>query len=182
MILGVKMQGGKILVSAIIGILIGLFLYDWFLVPEIQTKVEIRTETKTDTVYFSYVDTVYVDKIKHKFIKDTIIKDYKPKIQAFSSDFTTLYGNASVTGSVLGEVLNIRLKNDFRIPTVTNTITTEKTVTNTVIRNGLFVGGSINSDINIIPSLWYQSGSWIYQYQYNIYIGHHSVGVGRRLF
>ena len=176
------MQGGKFIVSAIIGILIGLFLYDLFLVPEVKTKVEIRTETKTDTIYFSYVDTVYIDKIKHEFIRDTIIEDYKPKIQAFSSDFRTLYGNASVTGSVLGEVLNISLKNDFRIPTVTNTITTEKTVTNTVIRNGLFVGGSINSDINIIPSIWYQKREWIYQYQYNIDLNTHSFGVGMRLF
>jgi len=172
----------KFIVSAIIGIIIGLFLYDWFLVPQVQTKVEIRTETKTDTVYFSHVDTVYITKIRHEFIRDTIIEDYKPKIQAFSSDFPTLYGNASVSGSVLGEVLNIRLKNNFRIPTVTNTITTEKTVTNTIIRNGLYIGGSINQDINLIPSLWYQKGDWIYQYQYNVNLNSHAVGVGRRLF
>jgi hypothetical protein len=172
----------KFLLYTVIGIIIGLFLYDWFLVPEVQTKVEIRTETKTDTVYFSHVDTVYIDKIRHEFIRDTIIKDYKPKIQAFSSDFPTLYGNASVNGEVLGEVLKMSLINDFKIPTVTNTVTTEKTVTNTIIRNGLFVGCSINQDINLIPSLWYQKGDWIYQYQYNVNLNSHAVGVGRRLF
>jgi hypothetical protein len=176
------MQGGRFLMFVGVGIIIGLFLYDSFLVPEVQTKVEIRTETKTDTVYISHVDTVFLDKIKHVTLRDTIIEDYKPKIQAFSETFNTLYGNASVNGEVLGEVLKMSLINDFRIPTVTNTITTEKTVTNTIIRNGLYVGGSINQEINLIPSVWYQKGDWIYQYQYNIDLAHHSVGVGRRLF
>lgn len=130
--------------TLILGIVLGLVVYGFFLQPEVETKVVIKETFATDTVYVTKKDTVYLDKTKisHEFIRDTVLLEgWKPKINRFRAVFPHTYGNAYLSGEVLGEVLNTELTNDFRLPVITNTITKEKNTTNTIIQRGLFVGG-----------------------------------------
>ena len=108
--------------------LFGAFLYAWLFTPESETKTEIKEVRTTDTVYVTVRDTIRLTKteIKHQYLRDTILIDFKPQIKVFTASKRFLYGNATITGEVLGEVLKIDLYNDFKLPTVTNTI--ERTV------------------------------------------------------
>jgi hypothetical protein len=137
-------------VTFIIGIFLGALIYDWFLLPDIETKVEYKTTIKVDTVFVPVKETVYLtkEKIKHEYLRDTIIQDYKPKIQAFKAVFPTSVGNAYLSGEVLGQVLKTSLSTDFKIPVVTNVITNEKTTTNTIIQKGIFLGGGFSNQMD----------------------------------
>lgn len=133
---------------AIIGIVIGYFLADNSEDVEIINTIE----TKTDTVFITVIDTVRITRkeIQHKEIRDTVlIEPIEPIIKAFTASKPFLYGNVSVKGEVLGEVLKMDIYTDFSLPTVTNTITK----TNTVIKkpSGLFLTAGVNQQL--IPSL-----------------------------
>ena len=132
----------------LVGIVIGYFL------SKKDNNVEIisKIETKTDTVYVHVRDTVRITRteIKHEHIRDTIlIEPIEPVIKAFTASKPFLYGNVTVNGEVLGDVLKIDIYNDFQIPSVTNTITK----TNTVIKkpSGLFLTAGVQN--NLTPSI-----------------------------
>lgn len=142
----------KYLFFAILGIVLGYFL------SKKSDNVEIinTIETKTDTVFITVRDTVRITKkeIQHKEIRDTIlIEPIEPKIKAFTASKPFLYGNVTVNGEVIGEVLKIDIYNDFNLPTVTNTITK----TNTVIKKpaGLFITAGIGAtnQLTLTPSI-----------------------------
>lgn len=137
-------------IALIIGLLIGYFLFSKDgLEPEIITKTEFRT----DTVYITMRDTVRLTKkeIKHEYLRDTVIVDFKPKIKAFTASKSFLYGNTYVNGEVLGEVLKMDIVNDFKLPQITNTVTT----TNTVIKkpSGLFLTAGVTKQLGFTPSI-----------------------------
>ena len=175
-----------IVASLIVGILLGFIGYDFFLASdEIGYKVMYKETTKTDTVYIHEFDTVYLTKkdIKHVYLRDTIlIEPIEPKIKAFKATFPLLYGNAYLNGEVLGEVLKTSLITDFRIPTVTNTITKEKTETITKETMGIYAGAAINNLLqpSIIAS--YQDKRYIFSYQYQMNTQAHQIGVQKKIF
>lgn len=138
------------IVTFIIGIFAGALIYDWFLLPEIETKTELVTTIQVDTVFVPVKETVYLtkEKIKHKYLRDTVLIGYNPKIKGYSAIFPLLYGDAYLNGEVLGEVLSMNLKTDFKIPSVTNTITNEKTTMKTIIQKGIFVGGGFSNQMD----------------------------------
>ena len=115
--------------------------------PEVEEVYKFTTKTETDTVYKEIKDTVYVPKtsIKTEVLRDTILVDYKPIIKSFSATTPFEYGNTYVNGEVLGEVLKMTVTNDFKIPTVTNTITNTETKPIIKKSKGLYLGASINS-------------------------------------
>ena len=173
----------KELIYALIGIALGAFLMHWLFFPEVKTKTLIETVTETDTVYITLTDTIYQNSIKHRIIRDTVlIEPIRPEIKAFSATFPLLYGNAHLSGEVLGEVLKTSLETDFKIPTITNMITETKTVTNTIAPKGLYIGASINTEL--IPSVGasYLDKDWLLNYDYTIKTKVHSVGVRKKLF
>ena len=133
---------------AVIGIVIGYFLSK----QGQDVKVISTIETKTDTVYITVRDTVRLTRkeIKHTVIRDTIlIEPIEPIIKSFTASKPFLYGNVTVNGEVLGDVLKMDIYNDFQIPSVTNTITK----TNTVIKkpSGLFLTAGVNQQLT--PSI-----------------------------
>lgn len=154
------------IVTFIIGIFAGALIYDWFLLPEVETSTKETTTKTTSTEYKDLKETIdlsnwenLVDSLKselkrkpkviiHEVLRDTIIEGYKPKIQAFRAMFPTSIGNAYLSGEVLGEVLKTSLSTDFKIPVVTNTITNEKTTTKTIIQKGLFLGGGFSNQMD----------------------------------
>jgi hypothetical protein len=152
--------------------------------PEAEEVYRFSTITEIDTVYKEIRDTVYVPKkwIKSQIIRDTILVDYKPEIKSFSATTPFEYGNTYVNGEVLGDVLKMSVTNDFKIPTVTNTIT--NTETKTIIRKskGLYLGASINSLLDPGAKVSYIDNKYIFQYQYQPVTKVHSLGISKKLF
>ncbi len=111
---------------AIISFLAGVILaFILFPRPEVETVYKFTTKVESDTIYSHVVDTIYVPKtrIKTQVLRDTVLKEYQPKISLFKTSFPSEYGSTHVSGEVLGEVLKMTATNDFKIPVVTNTIT-----------------------------------------------------------
>jgi hypothetical protein len=172
------MANQSLIVAFVVTFLLGLFagaiLADMFLFPEIETKNKEKITQTTTTEYKDLKETVdlsnwenLVDSLKselkrkpkvivHEVLRDTIIEGYNPKIQAFRAVFPTSIGNAYLSGEVLGEVLKTRLSTDYKIPVITNTITNEKTITNTVIQKGIFVGGGFSNQMD-----WHVGASYL---------------------
>lgn len=148
-------------------------------------KTVIKTETVTDTVYINVRDTVFITRkqIEHTFLRDTVfINSYKPVINQYSTQFPVLYGNINVKGEVLGEVLNMNVTTDLKIPTVTNTIT--HTVTNTVMKksNGLYVKAGLNQALSPVAGGTFFRDKLLLDYTYDFNMRQHSVQIGRKIF
>jgi len=152
--------------------------------PEAEEIYKFTTTTETDTVFLTISDTVYVPKtkIKTQVLRDTILVDYKPIIKSFSATTPFEYGNTYVNGEVLGDVLKMSVTNDFKIPTVTNTITNTETKTIIKKSKGLYLGASINSLLDPGASASYVDDKYIFQYQYQPVTKVHSLGISKKLF
>jgi len=152
--------------------------------PEAEEIYKFTTTTETDTVFLTISDTVYVPKtkIKTQVLRDTILVDQKPKIKSFSATTPFEYGNTYVNGEVLGDVLKMSVTNDFKIPTVTNTVTNTETKTIIKKSKGLYLGASINSLLNPGASASYVDDKYIFQYQYQPVTKVHSLGISKKLF
>jgi hypothetical protein len=153
-------------VAFLIGIFAGALIYDWFLLPEVETSTKETTTQTTTTEYKDLKETIdlsnwenIVDSLKselkrkpkviiHEVLRDTIIEGYKPKIQAFRAVFPTSIGNAYLSGEVLGQVMKTSLSTDYKIPVITNTIINEKTTTRTIVQKGIFVGGGFSNQMD----------------------------------
>jgi len=152
--------------------------------PEAEEIYKFTTTTETDTVFLTISDTVYVPKtkIKTQVLRDTILVDQKPKIKSFSATTPFEYGNTYVNGEVLGDVLKMNVTNDFKIPTVTNTVTNTETKTIIKKSKGLYLGASINSLLDPGASASYVDDKYIFQYQYQPVTKVHSLGISKKLF
>jgi len=152
--------------------------------PEAEEIYKFTTTTETDTVFLTISDTVYVPKtkIKTQVLRDTILVDYKPIIKSFSATTPFEYGNTYVNGEVLGDVLKMSVTNDFKIPTVTNTITNTETKTIIKKSKGLYLGASINSLLDPGAKITYLDNKYIFQYQYQPVTKVHSLGISKKLF
>jgi hypothetical protein len=152
--------------------------------PEVEEIYKFTTTTETDTVYKEIKDTVYIPKtsIKTEVLRDTILVNYKPEIKSFSTTTPFEYGNTYVNGEVLGDVLKMSVTNDFKIPTVTNTITNTETKTIIKKSKGLYVGASINSLLDPGAKVSYLDNKYLFQYQYQPVTKIHSLGISKKLF
>jgi hypothetical protein len=152
--------------------------------PEAEEVYRFSTRTETDTVYKEINDTVYVPKtkIKTQVLRDTILIDQKPTISSFSTITPFEYGKTYVSGEVLGEVLKMTVTNDFKIPTVTNTVTNTETKTIIQKPKGIYIGASINSLLDPGAKVAYLDNKYLFQYQYQPVTKVHSLGISKKLF
>jgi hypothetical protein len=152
--------------------------------PEAEEIYKFTTTTETDTVFLTISDTVYVPKtkIKTQVLRDTILVDYKPIIKSFSATTPFEYGNTYVNGEVLGDVLKMSVTNDFKIPTVTNTVTNTETKTIIKKSKGLYLGANINSLLDPGAKVSYLDNKYLFQYQYQPVTKIHSLGISKKLF
>lgn len=132
---------------AVLGFILGLVVFSIFLKPQVETRVTETIRTETDTVYVTKTETIVKTQFKYIYERDTVIEDYKPKIRGFKELYPFTYGNVSISGEVLGELRYMNVNTDFKIPTITNTITKEKTTTNTIIQRGIFLGGGFSDQM-----------------------------------
>jgi hypothetical protein len=168
-------------ISFLAGVIVA---YIFFPKTESETVYKFETVTKTDTLYVSFTDTVYVPKtrIKTQVLRDTILVDYNPKISQFNASFPFEYGSTNVSGEVLGEVLKMTATSDFKIPVVTNTITNTETKTIVQKPKGIYLGAGVNSLLQPSASLSYMDNKYIFQYQFQPLQKVHQIGVSKKIF
>jgi hypothetical protein len=161
-----------------------LVAYIFFPKTERETVYKFETVTKTDTLFITSTNTVYIPKkeIKTQVIRDTVLIDYKPKISAFTASFPFEYGSTNVSGEVLGEVLKMTATSDFKIPVVTNTITNTETKTIVEKPKGIYLGASVNSLLQPGAKVSYLDNKYIFQYQFQPLQKLHTLGVSKKLF
>ena len=169
------------IVSFFAGVILAFIFYPK---PEAEEVYRFSTKTETDTVYKEIKDTVYIPKtkIKTEVLRDTILVDYKPTINSFSTTTPFEYGNTYVNGEVLGEVLKMSVTNDFKIPVVTNTITNTETKTIIKKSKGIYLGANISSLLQPGATASYVDDKYIFQYQYQPMTKIHTLGVSKKLF
>jgi hypothetical protein len=175
----------KTILTSIISFIAGMILA--FLLmpkPEAEEIYKFETVTNTDTLIIEVKDTVYVPKmwIKSQFVRDTVLKEYKPTISLFSTTTPFEYGNTYVSGEVLGEVLKMSVTNDFKIPVVTNTVTNTETKTIIKKSKGLYLGATVNSLLQPGAAVAYLDNKYIFEYQYQPLQNIHQIGVSKKLF
>jgi hypothetical protein len=169
------------IVFFIFGCIVTVLLYPS---QEYESNFEVITEVKTDTVYMTSSNTVYIPKkeIKTEVIRDTVIIDYKPTISSFETTFPFEYGSTKVSGEVLGEVLKMTATNDYKIPVVTNTITETRTETIVKKPKGIYIGGAVNSILEPSASVSYLDNKYLFSYQYQPFSRTHQIGISKKLF
>jgi hypothetical protein len=169
------------IISFLIGVILTIIIYPK---PEAEEIYKFTTVTETDTLFVDKLETVYIprEKIKTQVLRDTILVDHRPIINAFSSTTPFEYGNTYVSGEVLGEVLKMSVTNDFKIPVVTNTVT--NTETRTIIQKpkGIYLGAGVNSLLKPSASVAYLDNKYLFQYQYQPVTNIHTLGVSKKLF
>jgi hypothetical protein len=172
----------KIAVLAFIAGVILAFLV--FPKRELETVYKTTIERLTDTLYITSSDTVYIPKtkIKTEVLRDTILMDFKPKISQFNASFPFEYGSTNVSGEVLGEVLKMTATSDFKLPVVTNTITETKTETIVIKPKGFYLGGVVNSDLQLGAKVSYLDNKYLFSYQFQPVTKTHTLGVSKKLF
>jgi hypothetical protein len=168
-------------ISFLIGVILAFVIYPR---PEQETVYKTETKVETDTIYSHVVDTIYVPKtrIKTQVLRDTVLKEYKPKISLFKTSFPSDYGSTNVSGEVLGEVLKMTATNDFKIPVVTNTITETKTETKIIKPKGIYLGAGVNSLLQPSAKVSYLDNKYLFEYQFQPLQGMHQIGVSKKLF
>jgi hypothetical protein len=169
----------------ILGFVLGLVIFSIFLKPESETIIEYKETIKSDTVFVVQKDTVtlYRDKIKHEYLRDTILlPQWKPSIKGFKAVYPVLYGNIHLSGEVLGEVLKTSITTDFKIPTITNTITKEKTTTIIKKPTGFYAVGGIDSNFSYSVGGLYLRDKSVIGYSYQPSVRVHSVSLGWKVF
>jgi hypothetical protein len=171
----------KGLVFFALGCIVAVLLYPS---NEYESTYEVVTEVRTDTVYNESIDTIYVPKtkIKTEFLRDTILVDYTPTINAFETTFPFEYGSTQVSGEVLGEVLKMTAKTEYSVPVVTNTITNTETKTIVQKPKGLYIGAGINSLLQPSGKMAYLDNKYLFEYQYQPLQKMHQIGVSKRIF
>jgi hypothetical protein len=168
-------------ISFIAGVILAFILFPR---PEVETIYKFETKVESDTIYTRVVDTIYIPKtkIKTEFLRDTILKEYEPKISLFKASFPSDYGSTYVSGEVLGEVLKMTATNDFKIPVVTNTITNTETKTIIQKPKGIYLGAGVNSLIQPMAKVSYLDNKYLFEYQYQPVTKVHALGISKKLF
>jgi len=187
------------------GVLIGMFIYDRFLVPEHETTY--KETIVTDTTFKHYKERYLVDSIKSKSLSDSveffrkkykgiltknniiivhdsvfIDKPFLAPLRRFNGQRSFLYGNTYFNATVAGELLDMEITNDFEIPVVTNTITKE---TKSVIKpSGLYItlGFGVNQQLSTLIGATYLKDKSMISYSYDLRLKSHQAGIGFKVF
>jgi len=197
--------GIRYAILILVGILIGMFIYDRFLVPEHETTY--KETIVTDTTFKHYKEKYLVDSIKSKSLSDSveffkrkykgiltknniiivhdsvfIDKPFLAPLRRFNGQRSFLYGNTYFNATVAGELLDMEITNDFEIPTITNTITKETKVT--IKPSGLYatLGFGVNQQLSTLIGATYLKDKSMISYSYDLRLKSHQAGIGFKVF
>ncbi len=188
-------------VSVAVGIFLGLVIYEKFLLPEIEESTVVTEKETIDTTFNDVAGTIQFDSLRYQSLSDSIdyyrslyeeelgnikiVKENEPfsaPLRTYSGFEPTLYGNIGYNAVVAGKMLDMTITNDLRLPTITNTVTTEKVVTQTRDLRGLYAGASASLDLDYKLGASYVDRDWQFNYDYQPKVKMHWVGVKRRVF
>ena len=180
---------------------IGFALAFLFFKPKVIENIVIKTETITDTVYTKHVERIPFPDLAYMALEDSIdhyrilyeeelgnikiVKENEPfsaPLRTYSGTEATLYGNIGYNTVVAGSLLDMTITHDLRLPTITNTVTTEKTVTKTRDLRGLYAGGWVSTGMDYKLGVSYVDRDWQLNYDYQPKMEVHWVGVKKRIF
>lgn len=193
----------KFAVVFLFGFIVGFLVYDRFFVPEHTT--EYRETIVTDTTFKHYKEKYLVDSIKSKSLSDSVEffrkkyrgiltknniqivhdsvfvdKPFLAPLKRFNGQRAFLYGNTHFNAVVAGELLDMEISNDFKIPTVTNTIT--KTTQTVVKPSGLYgtLGFRVGEQqqLSTLIGATYLKDKSMINYSFDLKLKSHQVGVG----
>lgn len=158
---------------------LSLYLFFW---PEItESIVEKRY---SDTVYLPSEEVIVFDSLTYKSMNDsidyyrklyskelskdkiTIIKEGEPisaPLRRYTGFKPTLYGNIGYDAMIAGSLLEMNIRQDLKIPQITNTI--ERTVTRTIEPKSLFITGGLNSEMNYNIGAVYVNKKYLFGYK-----------------
>lgn len=188
------------IIFIVIGVAIGISIMKFFFWPEV-TVIEKETIT-TDSTYVEYKerydslerirfnlsDSIEYYKELYDIPAEVIVvhdsvfidKPFYAPLRRFEGSQPFLYGNTTYNALVAGELLNIKLENDFKIPQITSTITRE--TTKIIHPRGLYLGGSVSGQVNFSAGATYLNKDWMFDYQYNLTIKSHEIGIKRKVW
>ena len=168
----------------ILGFILGFLLWLWLFKPDTILETRIETEIKVDTCYIELRDTVYLtrERIKQEIVRDTVLVNYQPKIRAYRALFPLTYGDVSIQGEVLGEVMTMNANADFKIPKITKAITTKEVKTIIENKKALYLGGRINQRFAPDLTVIYVSDQFLFEYHYDIITNSHGMGISKKVF
>lgn len=189
------------LATYILAFAVGFALAFLFFKPKIVENIVVKTETRIDTVYTKHVERIPFPDLTYIALEDSIehyrslyeeelgnikiVKENEPfsaPLRTYSGFEPTLYGNIGYNSVVAGKMLDMAIIHDLRLPTITNTVTTEKVVTKTRDLRGLYAGASASLDLDYKIGASYVDRDWQFNYDYQPKVNMHWVGVKRRLF
>lgn len=183
----------------LIGIAVGVFLLYWLFWPEVEVEYIIQKEY-IDTSYVDHSEVVTFDSTivdtlgdsieyyKNMYKKElsakgiTIIEDgpYSVPLQRFKGFEPTLYGNISYSALVAGELLEMKIRQDLKLPTVTHRI--EKKSRTVVHPKGLYLGAGINTRLSYNLSADYVNRDFLIGYYYDPALKNHGIRVAKKIF
>lgn len=188
------------IIFTVIGIAIGIAIMKFFFWPEV-TVIEKETIT-VDSTYVEYKekydslemirynlsDSIEYYKELYNIPPEVVIvhdsvfidKPFYAPLRRFNGSQVFLYGNTTYNALVAGELLNIKIENDFNIPHITNTITKE--TVKVIHPKGLYLGGSVSDQINFSAGATYLDNNWMFDYQYNMTLKSHQIGIKRKVW
>lgn len=173
----------KSILFGLIGIIIGLFIYDRFLVPDTETSVEYRETIKTDTLWLpSIPELIFIRSPKPLYLRDTIINEVTYPLNSYSGLENTLYGQIKWDAETSGFLNKLNLRPEFKLPVVTTTLTKEKTSTIVIQPSGLFLVGGVNSNFSYSVGATYLKNKSLVGYEYQPQVNIHSLRVGFKVF
>lgn len=189
------------LATYILAFAVGFALAFLFFKPKIVENIVVKTETRIDTVYTRHVERIPFPDLTYIALEDSIehyrslyeeelgnikiVKENEPfsaPLRTYSGFEPTLYGNIGYNAVVAGKMLDMAITHDLRMPTITNTVTTEKTVTKTRDLRGLYAGASTSLDLDYKLGASYVDRDWQVNAEYQPRQDIWWVGVKRRLF
>ncbi len=189
------------LATYILAFALGFALAFLFFKPKIVENIVVKTETRIDTVYTKHVERIPFPDLTYIALEDSIehyrslyeeelgnikiVKENEPfsaPLRTYSGFEPTLYGNIGYNAVVAGKMLDMSITHDLKMPTITNTVTTVKTVTQTRDLLGLYAGASASMDLDYKLGASYVDRDWQFNYDYQPKVRTHWVGVKRRVF
>jgi hypothetical protein len=173
----------KVILATIIGIVLGLLLYDFFLVPEVETKTEYVTTTQTKVERIPTLPEFrFIRSPKAVYLRDTIINEVIYPLNNYSGLETLKNGQIKWTAETSGFLNKINLEYEGEKEVITNTVTNTITKTNTILSKGLYLGTGINSVLIPNLSASYINNNYSFDYSYTPNNNIHSIGIKRKIF
>ena len=172
------------LATYILAFAIGFAICYFLFQPKVVDRIVVTTETRIDTIFTAYKDTVFLTDTVLQHHIDTFYYSvpFEATVTAYSGSKALEYGSIDWMAETTGKLVNLSFTPSFEIPTITKEIETVRTITKTRDLRGLYAGASASLDLDYKIGASYVDRDWVFNYDYQPKVGMHWVGVKKRVF